>query len=131
MRPLLVASIIVLAGCATHPVPNDRADRVEAMKYTTPLQGGGKLVVKRDTGFLGSGCRSHVYIDGEKVASLGTSDMVTLYLPAGEHMVGAMNAGFCGGGVSEAEVNLAANATKTYRIEYGDGGRITLQPTAF
>ena len=52
-------AVALLAGCATSPVPSDKArpapsERVSG--YQKPVSGGSSLIVTRDTGFLGGGC---------------------------------------------------------------------------
>ena len=130
-RASRVAAALLLAACATHPVSNSEADKVEASAYTKPLPDGSRLTVKRDRGMMGAACKVAIYLDGEKVASLGTSDLVTLYIPAGEHIVGAKNGSVCGGAVSESAFTIAPNAAKTYRVAILDAGGIAIQPTAF
>lgn len=128
---MLLATSLLLVSCSTQPVSNAAAKAVPTTKWATPQPGYATLVVKRDSGMMGAACKAAVYIDGDNVGSVGPSDKVTLYLPPGEHIVGARNGSLCGGAVSEATVPLAAGAQKNYRIAIGDMGAIQIQPTAF
>jgi len=128
---VIVFAPVILSGCATHPVTTSQATATKATKWGSPKEGYGTLIVKRDSGFLGKACSAGVYVDGERVGSLGTSEKVTVYLPPGEHLIGARNGTICGGAVSETAVVLTAQGHKTYRIAISDGGDIKIQPTAF
>lgn len=130
--PFAAAGLLVaILGCSTQPVATSAARSVDAQKWGANKEGYGTLIVKRDKGTMGAACKAGVYIDGDHVGSLGTSDKVTLYLPPGEHIVGARNGGLCGGAVSETSLALTSGMQKTYRISIGDMGAITIQPTAF
>jgi hypothetical protein len=80
---------------------------------------------------MGAACRIRVFIDGIPVADLGTAEKIELFLPVGEHIIGAMPKGICGGGASEASVVIAADRQKVFRIASGQSGDIQLQPSAF
>lgn len=101
------------------------------MKWASPQPGAGMLIVKRDRGLMGSGCDASVYIDGEKIGELSPGEKLTMYVPAGERMIAAVNGSLCGGAVNEAAVVIAKEQQRTYRIAIGDAGAIFLQPTAF
>lgn len=115
----LLSVMLLLSGCATDPVSNSQATPVKALAYASPIENGATLIVKRDSGFMGAACKTTVHLDGQKVASLGPADLVTLYIPVGEHIVGAVNGGVCGGAVSESGFTVTANATKTYHPANG------------
>jgi hypothetical protein len=131
IRLIQIAFALFLAACSTTPVSTSSANAVAAAKWSERKDGYGTLIVKRDTGFMGAACKASVYVDGERIASLGPGDKVTVYLPPGEHITGAKNGGVCGGAVSEAQLTLAANQQRTYRIAILDAGGIAIQPTAF
>ncbi|MFK3922383.1 YajG family lipoprotein [Serratia liquefaciens] len=53
-----VAAIVFLSGCATQAVlPNQAklAPQERIFKYQSPLADGAKLIIVRDSGFLGGG----------------------------------------------------------------------------
>jgi hypothetical protein len=131
--PLLIP--VVLIGCSTSPISTNSAhavpaNRVLAPGYLKPTSNSGLIIVKRDSGFLGSGCSSHVLVDGHLVANLAAGEKVSLYLSLGDHIVGADPKGICGGGLSEVPVVARMNKTTTLRIRNGPNGYFTLQPTA-
>jgi hypothetical protein len=71
-------------------------------------------------------------VDTVPVADLAPSEKVELFLPLGEHVVGATPAEiFCGGGTSEAAVVIRPESQKILRIASGQSGDIHLQPSAF
>lgn len=96
----------------------------------TPMPGSGRVVVKRDTGFVGGGCTHRIHIDGKPAAELRAGQAVTLYTPPGEHVVSAVAAGICDG-ISETAVTIESGKTKSLRSGYDGNGNIRLQPTAF
>ncbi|RPH74811.1 hypothetical protein EHM76_02880 [bacterium] len=66
------------------------------------------------------------------VADLGPSEKIEIFLPLGEHVVGATPTGIlCGGGTSEAAVIIRPESQKILRIASGQSGDIHLQPSAF
>jgi hypothetical protein len=92
----------------------------------------GSLIIKRDTGFMGSACTIRVFLDTVPVADLAPSEKVELFVPLGEHVVGATPTdSFCGGGTSEAAVVVRPESQKILRIASGQSGDIHLQPSAF
>lgn len=53
-----------------------------------------------------------------------------LFVPAGEHIVGASTTGVCGGGLREALVTIAAGQRRAYRVGSGAAMDFFLLPTA-
>ncbi len=81
---------------------------------------------------MGSACTIRVFVDAVPVADLRPAEKVELFIPLGEHVVGATaNGAFCGGGVSEAAVVIRPEQQKILRIASGQSGDIYLQPSAF
>ena len=132
-----VLVILSIAGCATQPVTIDKALAVPASRMLAPqwaAQGTytGSLVIKRDSGFMGSACNVRVFIDAVPVADLAPSEKVELFVAVGEHIVGAASTGmFCGGGASEASVVIIPERQRILRIAAGQSGDLHLQPSAF
>jgi hypothetical protein len=90
----------------------------------------GSLIVKRDSGLMGSACTIRVFVDAVPVADLAPSEKVEVFLVLGEHIVGVTSNGICGG-VAEAAVVIFPERQKILRIASGQSGDIYLQPTAF
>lgn len=137
MRFFAVFVALSLTACATHPVSIEQASAVPSSRILAPrwlaqAQYTGSLVIKRDSGFMGSACNVRVFVDGVPVADLAPSEKVELFIPLGEHIVGVTSPNaICGGGVSEAAVIVGAERQKILRIASGQSGDIYLQPSAF
>ncbi|HAS1199295.1 MULTISPECIES: hypothetical protein [Enterobacteriaceae] len=133
---LLVALLTLLAGCSTQPVNTEQAsvvppDRVWDKKATSKTPDTGVIIVKRDSGFIGSACLASVYLDGNPIADLSTREKVTLYAKPGRHILSATPHGWCAGGMVEVGADVILNKTLIYRIGYGANGDYRFSPTAF
>lgn len=132
-----VLAALSLMACATQPVTVENAlavpfARILAPQWLSQAPYTGSLVVKRDSGFMGSACNVRVFIDAVPVADLAPSEKVELFVTLGEHIVGAASTGvFCGGGASEAAVVITPERQKILRIASGQSGDLHLQPSAF
>ena len=138
IKPVLaVFMALALTACATSPVAVDQAaavpsSRILAPQLLAPAQYTGSLVIKRDSGFMGSACSIRVFVGALPIADLAPSEKVEIFIPLGEHVVAATSTGsFCGGGVSEAAVVISPERQRILRIASGQSGDIHLQPTAF
>jgi hypothetical protein len=137
MRFFAVFLVLSLMACATQPVSIRQAaavpaSRILARQWLSQAQYTGPLVIKRDAGFMGSACTIRVFVDTVPVADLAPSEKVELFVPLGEHVIGASSNGmFCGGGTSEAAVVIRPESQKILRIASGQSGDIHLQPSAF
>ena len=131
---LLALAGLLMSGCATsaistseaQPVP---ADRMLSAEYSVNRPDRCLVIVKRDTGSAGSECTSRLLVDGKPVADLATGEKVTLYLPLGEHIIGADPNGECHGGLSTTSVTALRGQPATLRIQYGSNGEFTIQPS--
>jgi hypothetical protein len=137
MRFVTVALMLSLTACATTPITIDQASvvptsRVLATQWLTQTSNSGSLIVKRDSGFMGSACTIRVFLDAVPVADLAPSEKVELFVTFGEHsVVVSSNGMFCGGGTSEAAVVIMPERQRILRIASGQSGDIFLQPSAF
>jgi len=136
MRLLILLAIFSLTACATTPLTIDQAANVPGSRILAPqllaqASNTGSLVVKRDSGFMGSACTIRVFVDAVPVADLKPSEKVEVYIPLGEHSVVATSNGICGGGTSEAAVVIMPERQRILRIASGQSGDIFLQPSAF
>ncbi|EHK2055064.1 hypothetical protein OGY14_21630 [Citrobacter sp. Cpo073] len=136
MKRGIILLAVMMVGCATKPVTNEQAKDVPAKQIidNTMLvknDGTGKVIIKRDSGFMGSACLTRVYVDGKEVADLDTAEKVTVYPKLGDHIFSAWPKGVCGGGMSEQSGKVTENATLMYRIGYGTNGDFGIHPTAF
>jgi|SRR5438132_4912114 len=137
MRLFVIFVALSLTACATRPVSIYQASavpssRILAPQWLSPAPYTGSLIIKRDSGFMGSACTVRVFIDAVPVADLAPSEKVELFIALGEHVVGATSASsFCGGGASEAAVVIKPERENILRIASGQSGDIHLQPSAF
>jgi len=137
MRLFSALLALSLAACATQPVSIQQAaavpaGRVLARQWLEPAQYTGSLVIKRDVGFMGSACTVRVFIDAVPVVDLAPAEKVELFVPLGDHIVGATSPNaFCGGGASETAVVVVPERQKILRIASGQSGDLYLQPSAF
>lgn len=136
MRFFAVFLALSLTACATRPVTIYQASAVPASRILAPqwlsqAPYTGSLIVKRDSGLMGSACTIRVFVDSVPVADLAPSEKIELFIALGEHVVGVISNGICGGGVSEAAVVIFPERQRILRIASGQSGDIHLQPSAF
>ena len=137
MRFFALFLALSLQACATQPITLQQASVVPSSRILAPQwlsQGAytGSLIIKRDSGFMGSACTIRVFVDAVPVADLAPSEKVELFVALGEHVVGATATGMiCGGGASEAAVVIRPENQRILRIASGQSGDIYLQPSAF
>jgi len=137
MRFLAAFLMLSLTACATQPVSIYQASAVPSSRILAPqllsqAQYTGSLIIKRDTGFMGSACTIRVFVNSVPVADLAPSEKVEIFVPLGEHIVSAAPIGtVCGGGTSEAAVVIRPESQKILRIASGQSGDIHVQPSAF
>jgi hypothetical protein len=136
MRSLAVFVILSLTACATTPVTINQAiavpgSRVLAPQWLAQASNTGSLIIKRDSGFMGSACTVRVFVDAVPVADLGPAEKVELFVAYGEHSVVTTSNGICGGGTSEAAVVILPERQRILRVASGQSGDIFLQPSAF
>ena len=133
---VLFLMLLSLAACATTPLTINQAAAVPETRILAPqllaqAPNTGSLVVKRDSGFMGSACTIRVFVDAVPVADLKSAEKVELFVALGEHSVVATSNGICGGGTSEAAVVIMPERQRILRIASGQSGDIFLQPSAF
>ena len=133
---VLFLMLLSLAACATTPLTINQAAAVPKTRILAPqllaqASNTGSLVVKRDSGFMGSACTIRVFVDAVPVADLKSAERVELFVALGEHSVVATSNGICGGGTSETAVVIMPERQRILRIASGQSGDIFLQPSAF
>jgi len=137
MRFLAAFLMLSFTACATQPVSIYQASAVPSSRILAPqllsqAQYTGSLIIKRDTGFMGSACTIRVFVNSVPVADLAPSEKVEIFVPLGEHIVSAAPIGtLCGGGTSEAAVVIRPESQKILRVASGQSGDIHVQPSAF
>jgi hypothetical protein len=136
MRYLTILLLFSFTACATTPVTLNQAAAVPASRILAPqllvqASNTGSLVVKRDSGFMGSACTVRVFVDAVPVADLAPSEKVELFVALGEHSVVVTSNGICGGGTSETAVVIMPERQRILRVASGQSGDILLQPSMF
>src|SRR5262245_53594101 len=135
MKSLISFLLLSLTACATTPLAVNQSasvpdSRVLAPQLLAQASNTGSLVVKRDSGFMGSACTIRVFVDAVPVADLGPSEKIELFVPLGEHSVVVTSNGICGGGTSESAVVIMPERQRILRVASGQRGDIYLQPGA-
>ncbi|HDZ2637218.1 TPA: hypothetical protein RSS34_004861 [Klebsiella pneumoniae] len=137
MKKIALALVIVgISGCATKPVTNEQAQNIPAKQildssFFSKKEGTGEVIIKRDSGVMGSACMTRVYLDGKEIADLDTAQKAVIYPKVGDHIFSAWPKGMCGGGMSEQSGTVIDGKTLMYRIGYGTNGDFGIYPTAF
>ena len=137
MKKIALALVIVgISGCATKPVTNEQAQNIPAKQildssFFSKKEGTGEVIIKRDSGVMGSACMTRVYLDGKEIADLDTAQKAVIYPKVGNHIFSAWPKGMCGGGMSEQSGTVVDGKTLMYRIGYGTNGDFGIYPTAF
>lgn len=132
---ILALAAISLSGCATEAVLPSKAkqapqERVYLFQNKTS-ELNSKLIVVRDSGYLGSGCFTGVYINGQRAATLDPAEKATFYLKPGEVSVGIKGEGkVC---ISDAvasmrDFNLTENGVKAIRLFASPSGNVDIKP---
>ena len=124
---ILTFICLLFCSCATRPISNLEAvmapeDRVLNNQYFNPSPNTGTVVIKRDKGFLGSACSTRIFLNGEAVADIRTSEKIVLYLPENAYVLSAWPKGICGGGMSEVTANVKTGEQLIFRVGYGSNG---------
>lgn len=128
----ILSTLFLFAACATQPVPTSQARlvpdaRIFDRSLITPQEGHGQVIVKRDSGFIGSGCRAHIFVNAAPAADLSPGEKVVFSLPEGRHILGART---CGNKMIEVEADVTAVRPLVFRVGLDMGG-LGLYPTAF
>ena len=96
-------AVLLLAGCSSNAITVQQAEQAPADKVyafqAKPSVEFGKLTVVRDGGFNSSACDFVVYLDGKKVAKLGSGQKASFFVPTGALNVsaGLEGSGLCSG----------------------------------
>jgi len=95
LKLIILFSITSLVGCSTtpvkftdsKPVSNERVYDAYSI-YSQPNKSGSKVVVVRDSGAMGSAGSASLFVNGEIVARLDTSESIVLHVPLGDNLFG-------------------------------------------
>lgn len=86
---------ILLVGCATTPVMVDQAKPVPEeriydaySKYRDPNASNSQIVIVRDKGALGAAGSAALFVNGEIVSRIRTSEIIRLNVSEGDNVIG-------------------------------------------
>ena len=128
-----ISAALVLAGCATKPVTLTSSQAVATSQVLAPaLQKPSatrteRVLLIRDSGFMGSLAQTLVAVDGKDVVVLKPSQRFVFFLSPGHHMFSVRHAKHSMGeplGESEIEIRAGGNNNFRLRLVSGDGPRI-------
>ncbi|MBU0383682.1 DUF2846 domain-containing protein [Acinetobacter baumannii] len=120
---IFLGLVLSLIGCSTSPVvsntakpiPNERVYNQNYLKKHTPEQ--AKVTFLRDKGFLGSGCTHDIYVNNEKVFSIRSNEIATIYLEPKYYIFRLeTGAGMCPNIATSQETEVKPGAEIEYRI---------------
>jgi hypothetical protein len=132
----VIALAVVATGCASspvkvsesHPVPADRL-LPGLSAFAQPSDTTAKIIVIRDSGFIGGGARTKLLIDGVPVAKLRTGERVQCFVKAGDHILGVTPEPNLGAADAEIQSIVAAGRTYHFRISVTASSTLRIQPT--
>lgn len=133
---ILALFVFTISGCGTNSISNEKARAVPNSQIfnheiTKVSDGSGMVIIKRDSGIMGSPCLTRVYLDGKDVADLNAGEKITIYPKIGMHIFSARPKGACGGDMSEQSGRVEEGGKLTFRVGYGTYADFGLHPTAF
>lgn len=105
---ILLVSVFVFFGCATQNI-SGTANYAEV--WSSISAENGNIIVKRDSGFMGSALSSNLFLDNEFVASLCPGNFVQFRLGKGIHFISISSA---------KALNLGTAFERNLRIEITD-----------
>lgn len=141
---LAIVMALTLGACATKPINTATArstpsERVYVPELTVPASDKVQLIVARDAGYMGSGCMTAVYLDGQRVSAIDNAEKITFYVTPGRHILGTgpnpEGKALCRLGAErarrETEVMAELGKPLKYRLALSANGEISVMPTAF
>jgi len=129
MRTLIaLAAAGLVAACGTTPTSSGQAVPTSTVLSAVLVKAdpaNGILVVRRDTGVTSSACAFRIMVDGTAAAELGTGEMVTLYVPPGDHILSTEYRGALCSASGRATVRATAAAGKRQSFRVGVGSDLS------
>ena len=133
---IICIAVLLFCGCATSPVKVSEARQVPPSRllagYSTVARPGAntaKVVVVRDSGFLGSAAPAKLTIDGSPVARLWSGERIQFYVSAGDHVFGARPDPQVMGALTENSFSFTPGRTYYFRISISESS-FRIQPSA-
>ena len=129
----VLAVSMSLTACSTKPInykPQvSLTDPNTKLGINTP-----NIVVKRDKGLYGSGCRVDIYLDGEKQGSVMSNSFLEITVPEdGEERILSARIGtdksLCPNNLSELAFKASGDKIKYYRVSMTSYNTFSLTPS--
>lgn len=133
------AALLLVSGCSTSAVNMSEARPVAAefvySNQAPSKAGDARVVVVRDSGFVGGGCRFGIFVDGRRVADLARMETVTVYVSPGVRNIGAGAAanasGLCNyNNGRERETTLTSGDERHFRLSLSAAGDLDISPVS-
>ncbi|CDL80998.1 hypothetical protein [Xenorhabdus szentirmaii] len=126
--PSVLVVFSLLAGCSSTRLDVAASKEVPVNRMFWGSDKGNEglksqIIIKRDRGFVGSGCLQNIQLNGIKVAELEIGEKVTFYAPPGNYTFTTYLSGsaFCGSLISSLAVKILPNSSNIFRIAVVDG----------
>jgi len=134
IRAICLIFLCTLCGCATTPVPYEKASPIDAgnylegyAAYSSPSDQTVRVIVVRDSGMLGAAAPVKLSINGIGVAKLWSSQRIELFLQTATYIFGVEPSPRLGGALVERDIHIAPENPKAFRIALDGGGAFSLQ----
>lgn len=93
---ILILAVAICAGCSTSLVKYSESKAVPTQRiyepykqYSQSKKDSATIIVVRDGGLLGAGGSAALFVNGEIVARLRTSESLILHVVEGDNVIGA------------------------------------------
>ncbi len=127
----VAAAAAALSGCQLLPWYDSGPHKAQPMPaFATPSDGGAYLVVMRDAGNICALAPVRITVDGQTAGVLNRGERLDLYVPAGDHVVGAETNEVCPQRSVQAHTHLNAAQTQAYVVSVRFYADLKLEPTA-
>ncbi len=125
----LALALISLSACATKPIAREDATPIPAERrydeiqpYVQARPGYAEVSFIRDSGMVGAAVSLTLLVNGELIARIRREEILTIYLPAGNHDLalgpGKLTSGPVGQGLVERTLDADSGASYTYRVGF-------------
>jgi len=95
LKLIVLFSIFFLVACSTVPVKFTNSKKISDeriykaySKYSNPHVSGSKVIIVRDSGILGSAGSAALFVNGEIIARLDTSESIIIHVGLGDNLFG-------------------------------------------
>ena len=124
---LLMSLCFLLVGCATQNISGTAS--YEEIQ-TSISNENGNVIVKRDSGFMGSALSSNLFVDNQFVASLRPGNFVQIQIDKGVHFISISSAKALNLGTAferNLRVEITDDTTRTFRVFPMPGQGMTIE----